>query len=72
MMLVIQSGQTFDQRGGGGLFAPGCAFLLIVNGDGLRHAVLMLGQREQADVVADILPSIARLCGNVPARASNH
>jgi hypothetical protein len=45
-----------QQRQGRGLFTTRGVFLLIVNGDRLRRAVLMLRQGEQADVIADHLP----------------
>ena len=53
MIFSVQRGQLFQQRGGGGLFAPRRAFLLIVNGHRLRSAVLVLRQGEQPAMVAN-------------------
>lgn len=44
---------ALQQRQGRGLFTARGVFLLVVNGDRLRGAVLVLRQGEQADVIAD-------------------
>jgi hypothetical protein len=45
-----QGGQQFGRRAE---FTAFGAFLLVVNGQGLRGAILLLGQGEQANVVAN-------------------
>lgn len=66
--LPIQCRQGCQQFGRRAQLTAFGAFLLVVNGQGLRGAILMLGQGEQANVVANILPSKASACGKVPAR----
>jgi len=46
--LSVQRGEAFQQGGGGGLFATLGALFLVINGDGLGRAVLVLGQGQQA------------------------
>ena len=52
---VVEGGDVFEETAGGGLLATPGALRLVVNGDRLRGTVLVLGQREQANVVADHL-----------------
>ena len=47
----IQWGKVFQQLGGSAQFAALGAFLLVVNGHGLRGSILVLGQREQANMI---------------------
>ena len=51
--LAVQGGRFFQQGRRRRLFAALGAFFLVVNGHGLGGAVLMLGEGEQADVIAD-------------------
>lgn len=44
----VQCGERFEPRGGGVLLAAFGAFLLIIDGNGLRCAVLVLCQGERA------------------------
>ena len=42
----VEGREFFQERGRDNLFAALGAFLLIVNGDGLRGAILVLRERE--------------------------
>ena len=52
MVFAIEGWLVFEQREGGGLFATRGVLFLVVNGERLRRAVLVLGQGEDADVFA--------------------
>lgn len=51
--LAIEGWEFCQQRGRDDLFAARRALLLVVNRRGLRGTVLVLREREQADMVAD-------------------
>ena len=50
---AVQSRQRFQPRRRRRLFAAGRALLLVIHGHRLRGAILVPGQREQANVVAN-------------------
>ena len=55
MILPIQGRQLFQKSRSRAQFTPLGALLLVVNGHRHRSAILVLGQREQADVIPNHL-----------------